>query len=39
MVLDPGEVVTHPKIALAPVRDAALFERYFDTVFLNLNIP
>ena len=37
--LHPAEVITHPKIAVAPVRDTALFASYFDTVFLNLEIP
>jgi hypothetical protein len=39
VTLHPAEVITHPKIALVPVRDAALFERYFNTVLFNLNIP
>ena len=39
VTLHPAEIITHPKIAVAPVRDAALFASYFDTVFFNLNIP
>jgi hypothetical protein len=39
VTLHPAEILTHPKIALAPVRDAALFPSYFDTVLLNLEIP
>ena len=38
VVLDRIEIITHPKIALAPVRDAALFESYFRNVFFNLDI-
>ena len=38
VTLHPTEIITHPKIALAPVRDAALFASYFDTVLLNLEI-
>ncbi len=38
-VLDPGEVATHPAIALVPVREAALFERYFNTVFFDFYLP
>jgi hypothetical protein len=33
MMLDPQEVVSHPKIALAPVQDGARFAAYFDNVF------
>jgi hypothetical protein len=39
MMLDAQEVVSHPKIALAPVQDAARFAAYFDNVFDNLNVP
>ena len=39
MMLDPQEVVSHPKIALAPVQDGARFAAYFDNVFFNLNVP
>jgi hypothetical protein len=39
VVLDSQEVVSHPKIALAPVRDRERFEAYFDSVLFNLNIP
>jgi len=38
-VLDPADIITHPKIALVPVRDAALFERYFNSVLYNLKVP
>jgi hypothetical protein len=39
MMLDPQELVSHPKIALAPVQDGARFAAYFDNVFFNLNVP
>ena len=39
MLLDPQEVVSHPRIALAPVSDRDRFARYFDNVFFNLNVP
>jgi hypothetical protein len=39
MMLDPQEVVSHPKIALAPVLDGSRFAAYFDNVFFNLNVP
>jgi hypothetical protein len=39
VVLDSQEVVSHPKIALAPVWDRERFEAYFDSVLFNLNIP
>jgi len=39
MMLDPQEVVSHPKIALAPVQDGARFGAYFENVFFNLNLP
>jgi len=34
MMLEPQEVVSHPKISLAPVQDGARFAAYFDTCFL-----
>jgi hypothetical protein len=39
MLLDPQEIVSHPRIALAPVSDRDRFARYFDSVFFNLNLP
>jgi hypothetical protein len=39
MLLDPREIVSHPRIALAPVSDRDRFTRYFDNVFFNLNLP
>lgn len=39
VTLEPGEFVSHPKIALAPLGDRARFLAYFDAVFFNLNIP
>jgi hypothetical protein len=39
VLLDPLEVVSHPKIALVPVGDRDRFLAYFDSVFFNLNIP
>jgi len=39
MMLEPQEVVSHPKISLAPVQDGARFAAYFDNVFFNLNMP
>jgi hypothetical protein len=39
MLLDPQEIVSHPRIALAPVSDRDRFARYFDNVFFNLNLP
>jgi hypothetical protein len=39
MMLDQQEVVSHPKIALAPVQDGARFAAYFENVFFNLNVP
>ena len=39
MLLDRQEVVSHPRIALAPVSDRDRFARYFDNVFFNLNVP
>jgi len=39
MVLEPGEIVSHPKIALTPLFDRDRFTLYFDSVFFNLNVP
>jgi hypothetical protein len=39
IVLDPKEVISHPKIALIPLRDRNLFSAYFDNVLFDLNIP
>jgi hypothetical protein len=38
-ILDPGAVVTDPRIELVPVRDHALFERYVDNALFEINIP
>src|SRR5262249_33724206 len=37
--LDPQEVVSHPKIALAPIKNRVRFLDYFDNVFFNLKVP
>jgi hypothetical protein len=37
--LDPGAVVTDPRVELVPVRDQALFERYVDNALFEINIP
>ena len=40
MLLDPQEIVSHPRIALAlRLWIADRFARYFDNVFFNLNLP
>jgi hypothetical protein len=39
IVLEPGEIVSHPKIALIPLFDRDRFTLYFDNVFFNLNVP
>lgn len=39
MVLEPGEIVSHPKITLIPLFDRDRFMLYFDNVFFNLNVP
>ncbi|MBZ5590936.1 MAG: hypothetical protein LAP39_01770 [Acidobacteriia bacterium] len=39
VLLEPKEFASHPKIAMAPVRDRARFALYFDNVFFNLNVP
>jgi hypothetical protein len=38
-ILDPGAVVTDPRIELVPVHDQALFERYVDNALFEINIP
>jgi len=37
--LEPKEFASHPKIAMAPVRDGERFLLYFDNVFFNVNVP
>ena len=39
VVLDPQEVVSHPKIALVPLCDGDRFALYFDNVLFNLSVP
>ena len=39
VLLEPQEVVSHPKIVLVPVRDRERFEANSDNVLFNLNIP
>jgi hypothetical protein len=39
MLLEPREIVSHPKIALIPLFDRDRFTLYFDNVFFNLNVP
>ena len=39
VLLEPKEFASDPKIAMAPVRDRARFELYFNNVFFNLNVP
>ena len=39
LVLEPAEVISHPKIALVPLRDRERFLAYFDNVLFNLNVP
>jgi hypothetical protein len=37
-VLDPGEVVSDPRIALVPLQDRALFQKYIDDALFNFRI-
>ena len=39
VVLDPKEVISHPKISLIPLRDRERFISYFESVLFNLNLP
>ena len=39
IVLEPTEVISHPKIALIPLRDRDRFSAYFETVLFDLNLP
>jgi len=39
LALEPAEVISHPKIALVPLRDRERFLAYFDNVLFNLNVP
>ena len=39
VLLDPQEVVSHPRIALVPIGDRERFAAYFDNVLFNLNVP
>ncbi|HKW99746.1 MAG TPA: hypothetical protein VJN43_18540 [Bryobacteraceae bacterium] len=38
MFLDPQEVISNPKVSLAPLEDRDRFFAYFDSVFFNLNL-
>ena len=38
-MLDPGAVVTDPRIELVPVRDRVLFESYLDNALFEINVP